>query len=231
MKSIDEEISALNRSDLLPRAKALYLALMELADRGAKCKAILASLVYKSGISESSVIRATKELEAAGFISVVRFAKRGPSTSPNFYTLIHRAIQSCRIDSTSPVKLTSKNNNNKEEDTIISSTITNACHPDTWGEAPSVRDDRPEYIHDLIYLLKRYGGYNYVEEEVLPLALEIVSLIGIDEFESKVQEAMHRHYSLAQRQPSTVGWLNSILEETRKLRKRIENLSTEVVPN
>jgi hypothetical protein len=93
MKSINEEINALNKSNLLPRAKALYLALMELADRGAKCKAILASLVFKSGMSESSVIRATKELEASGFISVFRFDKRGPNTRPNIYMLI--CTQNC----------------------------------------------------------------------------------------------------------------------------------------
>jgi hypothetical protein len=213
MNNMYKEIQALNRLDLLPRGKTLYLALMEIADSKSKCKPILASLVHKSGMSESTVIRATKELEAAGFISVVRFNKRGPSTLPNVYTLTHRTAQSSRIDSTSPVKLTGKNINNIDKDSTTSLTNNTACHPDTRGFAPSIRDDRPEYIDDLIYLLKRYDSYNYVEEEVLPLALEIVESIGIDEFESKLQEAMYHNPSLAQPKLPTLDWLKNIFEQ------------------
>lgn len=122
------EIKELNQSNLQPRAKALYLAFIELAGIETKCKAILASLVNKSGISESSVIRATKELETAGFITVIRSQKIGPSTLPNVYNLLKRAPQSSQIESTSPVSLTDKNLNKTEE--IANSLPTNtACHP------------------------------------------------------------------------------------------------------
>ena len=214
MKSIYEEIQALNQSDLLPRAKSLYLALMELAEGTTMCKAILASLVFKSGMSESSVIRATKELESAGFISVARFDKRGPSTPPNIYTLIHRTVQSCQIDSTSTVKSTGKNTNNKEE-TTNTLTTNIACQPDTRGFAPSVRDDRPEDINkDIRSVLEQYQLY-LSEEEIL-FGREIVSLIGINALESKLQDIIDHYNSLETFKPPIQESLKNIFEESHK---------------
>ncbi|MFC1719568.1 helix-turn-helix domain-containing protein [Pseudomonadota bacterium] len=175
MKSINEEISALNRSDLPPRAKALYLALMELADSGAKCTAILASLVFKSGMSVSSVIRATKELEKSGFISVFRFDKRGPNTLPNIYTLIHRTEQSCQNDSTCPGKLTGKNN-------TITTSSTSACHHDSGGAAPDVMGDRLKEYIKIQDILKKYEGHT--DFEIESIAFDVVELVGLQGLEA-----------------------------------------------
>ena len=207
MNNIYKEIQALNKSDLLPRAKTLYLALMEIADSKSKCKPILASLEFKSGLSESTVIRATKELEAAGFISVVRFNKRGPSTLPNVYTLTHRTAQSSQIDSTSPVKLTGKN--------TTTSLTTNACHHDTRGVAPSVMDDRLEEYKKIISILEKHQTY-FTEEQVAPLAQDVVSQIGLEGLDSKLQENMDHHHSQGYRPPPIQDRLKSILEEVPK---------------
>lgn len=183
--NISAEIQGLNQSDLQPRAKALYLALMELAGKETKCKAILASLVYKSGMSESSVIRATKELETAGFISVVRSRKKGPGTLPNIYNLLKRAAQSSQIESTSPVSLTDKNLNKTEE--IANPLPTNtACHHDTRGSAPGVMDDRlQEYrkIHDIV---KTYE--DPPDQEAVFAAMDVVALIGLQGLETELRK-------------------------------------------
>ena len=112
--------------------------------------------------------------------------------------------------------MTSKNTNIKKEDTTTTLTTNIACQPDTKGEALHVRDDRPEYIDDLIYLLKRYGCYNYKEDEVLLLAIEIISLSGMDVFESKLQETTFHYHSLAQPNPPIMDTLKNLLEELSK---------------
>lgn len=212
MNNIYEEIRALNQSDLHSRAKALYLALMELADGNAKCRPILASLVFKSGQSESTVIRATKELEAASFISVARSNKRGPLTPPNIYTLIHRTTQSCQIDSLSPVKLTGKNTNNKDKNTT-SSTITNACHHDNRGEAPIVMDDRLMIYKNIIRIIKKHE--NFIDDETESQAHNVVDLIGLEGLESELRKRRDSRIAQGEYQPPILKDLRDIVFETR----------------
>ncbi len=181
MNDIYKEIQALNQSALSPRAKALYLALMELTNDESNCKAILAILVYKSGTSESTVIRATKELEVAGFISVSRFTKSGPLTPPNIYTLLHRTTMSRQIDSTSAVKSTSKNNKIRGD-----SYTNNACHHDTRGKAPSVMDDRLVRYNKMLEILQSH--VNFVDEESEFHAYDVVDLIGLEGLENELKK-------------------------------------------
>ena len=83
--------------------------------------------------------------------------------------------------------------------------------------APCVRSDRPEYTYELKYMLKQHSFYVFDEDEVLPLAREIVSLIGLDELESKLQKITDHDYSLDQRPPQPEDSLKNILEQLHKL--------------
>ena len=212
MISINEEVKTLNKTKILPRAKALYLALMEYSNSEAKCKPILDSLVFKSGLSESSVIRATKELEAAGLISVVRFNKRGPSTPPNVYTLTHRTKQSLQIDSSSPVKLTGKNTNNIDKNTN-SSTITNACHHDNRGKAPIVMDDRLEKYNIMLTILKKHS--DFIDHETESEAHYVVDLIELEGLESELRKRRSSRIAKGEYQPPVIQDLRDIRFEIR----------------
>lgn len=207
-----DEIISLNQSALHPRAKALYLALMELAGSEAKCKPILVSLKFKSGLSESTVIRATKELEAADFISVLRFPKRGPSTFPNVYTLNCRKEKCSQIDSTSPVKMTDKNIINKDKDTSTSLT-TNACHHDTRGVAPGVMSDRLVEYENMLTTLKKFT--TFVDHETESEAFDVVDLIGLDEMESELQKRRNFRIEKGEYQPPILMDLQDIKWEIK----------------
>ena len=182
---ISAEIKGMNQSDLQPRAKALYLALMELAGNETKCRAILRSLVYKSGMSESSVIRATKELETAGIISVVRSTKRGPSTAPNVYNLLIRTSKDIQIDSTDTVNLKDKTLN-KTSETVNPSDNSTACHHDTRGGAPGVMDDMLQEYIKIKAILKKYE--DWPDDETESLACDVAELIGLQGLESELRK-------------------------------------------
>jgi hypothetical protein len=77
-------------------------------------------------------------------------------------------------------------------------------------------DDRLEDINIILNsVLEKHQPY-FFDEEIIPMAREVVSMIGLDELESRLQEIKDHHYSLNKLPSPIQDSLKNILEELHR---------------